>query len=145
MSEADDLIDRLTRGLGKKPFFECPICYNAVTPSQQIWCCLPPDSPPPSNLAPGVDVVDPKAVTAHYQACYTPFHYTCIRDWSRRNLEEETSRLRAIDSTDEPVWRCPGCQKRRADRIPPYRYIRRSDDDGPWELILTMLGVSVAA
>lgn len=123
VTEADDLIDRLTRGLGKSPFFECPICYNAVTPSQQIWCCLPPDSPPPSNMAPGSDVKDPKIAIAHYQACYTPFHYTCIRDWSRRNLEEETSRLRAIDSQDEPVWRCPGCQKRRPDRIPPYRYV----------------------
>ena len=121
VTEADDLIDRLTRGLGKSPFFECPICYNAVTPSQQIWCCLPPDSPPPTNLTPGIEVKDPKIAIAHYQACYTPFHYTCVRDWSRRNLEEETSRLRAIDSQDEPVWRCPGCQKRRQDRIPPYR------------------------
>lgn len=120
-SDADDLIDRLTRGLGKKPFFECPICYNAVTPAQQIWCCLPPDTPPPSDLALGVETKDPKILTAHYQACYTPFHYACVRDWSRQNLEQDAQRLRAIDSHDEPVWRCPGCQKRRPDRIPGYR------------------------
>ena len=120
-SEADDLIDRLTRGLGKRPFFECPICYNSITPSQQIWCCLPPDSPPPSPFAVGIDVIDPKVVASHYQACYTPFHYNCVKDWSRRNYEEDQARLRMIDSQEEAVWRCPGCQKRRADRIPPYR------------------------
>jgi transcriptional repressor NF-X1 len=115
------LINRLTRGLGKRPFFECPICYNSITPSQQIWCCLPPDGPPPSPFAPGIDVIDPKIVSAHYQACYTPFHYTCVRDWSRRNYEEDQTRLSMIDSSDEAVWRCPGCQKRRAESIPPYR------------------------
>lgn len=120
-TEADDLIDRLTRGLGKKPFFECPICYNSITPSQQIWCCLPPDSPPPSPFAVGIDVIDPKVISSHYQACYTPFHYSCVKDWSRRNYEEDQARLRMIDSQEEAVWRCPGCQKRRADRIPPYR------------------------
>jgi transcriptional repressor NF-X1 len=120
-SEADDLIDRLTRGLGKRPFFECPICYNSITPSHQIWCCLPPDSPPPSPFAVGIDVIDPKVVASHYQACYTPFHYNCVKDWSRRNYEEDQARLRMIDSQEEAVWRCPGCQKRRADRIPPYR------------------------
>jgi transcriptional repressor NF-X1 len=120
-SEADDLINRLTRGLGKRPYFECPICYNSITPSQQIWSCLPPDGPPPSPYAPGIDVIDPKIVSAHYQACYTPFHYTCVRDWARRNFEEDQTRLRNIDSSDEAVWRCPGCQKRRAESIPPYR------------------------
>lgn len=120
-TEADDLIDRLTRGLGKKPFFECPICYNSITPSQQIWSCLPPDSPPPSPFAVGIDVIDPKVISSHYQACYTPFHYTCVKDWSRRNYEEDQARLRMIDSQEEAVWRCPGCQKRRADRLPPYR------------------------
>jgi hypothetical protein len=120
-AEADDLIDRLTRGLGKKPFFECPICYNAITPSQQIWCCLPPDGPPPSPFAPGIDVIDPKIISTHYQACFTPFHYSCVKDWSVRNYEEDKTRLRMIDSQEEAVWRCPGCQKRRADRIPPYR------------------------
>jgi hypothetical protein len=122
-SEADDLIDRLTRGLGKRPFFECPICYNSITPSSQIWCCLPPDSPPPSPFAVGIDVIDPKVVSSHYQACYTPFHYSCVKDWSRRNYEEDQTRLRMIDSQEEAVWRCPGCQKRRADKIPPYRYV----------------------
>jgi transcriptional repressor NF-X1 len=122
-SEADDLIDRLTRGLGKRPFLECPICYNSIIPSQQIWCCLPPDSPPPSPFAVGIDVIDPKVVASHYQACYTPFHYNCVKDWSRRNYEEDQARLRMIDSQEEAVWRCPGCQKRRADRIPPYRYV----------------------
>jgi len=122
-SEADDLIDRLTRGLGKRPFFECPICYNSITPSQQIWCCLPPDSPPASPFAVGIDVIDPKVVASHYQACYTPFHYSCVKDWSRRNYEEDQTRLRNIDSQEEAVWRCPGCQKRRADSIPPYRYV----------------------
>jgi transcriptional repressor NF-X1 len=120
-AEADDLIDRLTRGLGKKPFFECPICYNAITPSQQIWCCLPPDGPPPSPFAPGIDVIDPKIISTHYQACFTPFHYSCVKDWSVRNYEEDKTRLRMIDSQEEAVWRCPGCQKRRAGRIPPYR------------------------
>lgn len=120
-AEADDLIDRLTRGLGKRPFFECPICYNSITPSQQIWCCLPPDSAPPSPFAPGIDVIDPKVISTHYQACFTPFHYSCVKDWSIRNYEEDKTRLRMIDSQEEAVWRCPGCQKRRADRIPPYR------------------------
>jgi hypothetical protein len=35
--------------------------------------------------------------------------------------------LRMIDSQEEPVWRCPGCQKRRADKIPPYRSVRLCD------------------
>ncbi|ORX35861.1 hypothetical protein BD324DRAFT_602357 [Kockovaella imperatae] len=110
--EKDDWISKLTRGLKSKPFIECPICFNAITPSQPIWACAPPDRPPePSDDNPN-----------HYTACYTPFHLNCIRDWANRSLTEEKERLIAFGKEDEEVsWRCPGCQKRRTERVGGYR------------------------
>jgi transcriptional repressor NF-X1 len=135
-AEKDDLISRLTRGLGRKPFLECPIvcpfflalfddlpsiyvalltrsalqCFNSILPSQPIWSCLPPTSPPEGDTP-----------ANYYTACYTPFHLNCLRDWANRNLVEDAERLRQAGKEDAPEWRCPGCQKRRADKVGGYK------------------------
>ncbi|ORY30230.1 hypothetical protein BCR39DRAFT_530107 [Naematelia encephala] len=119
--EKDDLVSRLTRGLKNRPFLECPICFNSITPAQQIWCCLPPEHVPDvsGESTPSPDVVfDAK----RYSSCYTPFHISCIRDWANRSLVEDTERMRNFSIEDEdPSWRCPGCQKRRTDPVGGYK------------------------
>ncbi|KAJ9097817.1 hypothetical protein QFC19_006685 [Naganishia cerealis] len=73
--EADDLTSRLIRGLTSRPFLECPICFSDLLPSQAIWSCLPTfSSTNPS--------------TADTTCCYTPFHLSCMQDWSSRSLKE---------------------------------------------------------
>ncbi|WVR04892.1 hypothetical protein IAU60_001904 [Kwoniella sp. DSM 27419] len=122
VDEPDDLVSRLTRGLRNKPLLECPICFNSITPSQSIWSCLPPDSPlEPANsftLQPN-PITGSTSTSNHYSACYTPFHLDCIRDWANRSLEEE-KKARAYNAGregEDVAWRCPGCQKRRADKV----------------------------
>ena len=134
----DDLMSRLTRGLKSSPFLECPIvrirtmstrclidamqCFNAITPSQHIWSCLPPDRPPDSTAPRFTADAGMASSSKHYSACYTPFHLACIRDWSDRSLIEEAERSRAAGRDgEESQWRCPGCQKKRAERIAVYR------------------------
>ncbi|BEI98731.1 hypothetical protein CcaverHIS631_0310300 [Cutaneotrichosporon cavernicola] len=118
--EPDDLNSRLTRGLRGKPFLECPICFNPIFSQQQTWSCLPPHSPPeyPKSLE---ENERPAFATAHYTACYTPFHINCVRDWASRSLHDDAERIRKSESKDEPSWRCPGCQKHRALKIGGYR------------------------
>ncbi|WVF69444.1 hypothetical protein IAT40_004221 [Kwoniella sp. CBS 6097] len=123
--EPDDLVSRLTRGLKSRPFLECPICFNNITPGQQIWSCLPPDhAPEPSSsitLQPN-PITGSTSTSNYYSACYTPFHLDCIKDWANRSLEEEQSRAHSAGRDGEDIaWRCPGCQKRRADRVAGYR------------------------
>nr|KIR87449.1 transcriptional repressor NF-X1 [Cryptococcus tetragattii IND107] len=122
--DSDDLVGRLTKGLRSRPFVECPICFNSITPSQAIWCCLPPDRPPEANSA----VLVPNPITgstsasSHYSACYTPFHLECIKDWAERSLQEEVGKVRdGLKEPEEVVWRCPGCQKRRSEAPKDYR------------------------
>lgn len=118
--EADDLNSRLTRGLRGKPFIECPICFNPIFSQQQTWSCLPPHAPPkfPPTME---DNERPAFIQSHYTACYTPFHIQCVRDWASRSLNEDTERIRKMELPDDPSWRCPGCQKRRQDKIGGYR------------------------
>ncbi|WVW78077.1 hypothetical protein I302_100028 [Kwoniella bestiolae CBS 10118] len=123
--EPDDLVSRLTRGLKQRPFLECPICFNSITPSQQTWSCLPPDhAPEPSSsitLQPN-PITGSTSTSNYYSACYTPFHLDCIKDWANRSLEEEEKKARNSGREGEDIaWRCPGCQKRRADRVGSYR------------------------
>ncbi|WWD21792.1 hypothetical protein CI109_106280 [Kwoniella shandongensis] len=123
--EPDDLVSRLIRGLKNRPFLECPICFNAITPSQPVWSCLPPDHPPelstPAALALN-PITGSTNSSNHYTACYTPFHIDCIRDWANRSLTEEQERARQAGREGEEIaWRCPGCQKRRPDRVGGYR------------------------
>ncbi|WWC59831.1 uncharacterized protein I303_102393 [Kwoniella dejecticola CBS 10117] len=123
--EPDDLVSRLTRGLRQRPFLECPICFNAITPSQQTWSCLPPDhAPEPSSsitLQPN-PITGSTSTSNYYSACYTPFHLECIKDWASLNLEDEEKKARVAGGDGEDIaWRCPGCQKRRADRPAGYR------------------------
>ncbi|GMK53524.1 hypothetical protein CspeluHIS016_0101100 [Cutaneotrichosporon spelunceum] len=117
--EPDGLNARLTRGLRGKPFIECPICFNPIFSQQQTWSCLPPHSPPeyPKTLE---ENERPAFSTAHYAACYTPFHINCIRDWASRSLHDDAERIRMSESKDEPSWRCPGCQKHRHPKIGGY-------------------------
>lgn len=118
--EPDDLNSRLTRGLRGKPFIECPICFNPIFSQQQTWSCLPPHSPP--EYPPTLEENErPAYAAAHYAACYTPFHITCIRDWASRSLHDDAERIRTTESKDDPSWRCPGCQKHRANKIGGYR------------------------
>ncbi|KAK4684233.1 hypothetical protein P7C73_g5958, partial [Tremellales sp. Uapishka_1] len=118
---ADDLNSRLSRGLSRKPFLECPICFNAITPSQPTWSCLPPHGPPPTP-APTLDDPNPAPNPNHYTSCYTPFHLSCIRDWANRSLAEEAEKARNAGREGEELeWRCPGCQKRRSGGIGGYR------------------------
>ncbi|WVQ98382.1 hypothetical protein IAU59_005505 [Kwoniella sp. CBS 9459] len=123
--EPDDLVSRLTRGLRNRPFLECPICFNNITPAQPIWSCLPPDRAPEASSS---ITLQPNPITGststsnYYSACYTPFHLDCIKDWANRSLEEEQSRAHSAGRDGEDIaWRCPGCQKRRADRVAGYR------------------------
>ncbi|OCF33712.1 transcriptional repressor NF-X1 [Kwoniella heveanensis BCC8398] len=123
--EPDDLVSRLTRGLKSRPFLECPICFNNITPGQPIWSCLPPDhAPEPSSsitLQPN-PITGSTSTSNYYSACYTPFHLDCIKDWADRSLEEEQKRAHSAGRDGEDIaWRCPGCQKRRADRVAGYR------------------------
>ncbi|ODO11918.1 hypothetical protein I350_00702 [Cryptococcus amylolentus CBS 6273] len=122
--ESDDLVTRLTKGLKNRPFVECPICFNSITPSQQTWCCLPPDRPPEPSSSATLHVnpiTGSTATSTHYSACYTPFHMECIRDWANRSLGEEDEKIRSgLKEPGEAQWRCPGCQKRRTD--PPGQY-----------------------
>ncbi|WWC68275.1 uncharacterized protein I206_102198 [Kwoniella pini CBS 10737] len=123
--EPDDLVSRLTRGLRQRPFLECPICFNFITPSQQTWSCLPPDhAPEPSSSL----TLQPNPITGstiasnYYSACFTPFHLECIKDWANLNLEDEEKKARNAGRDGEDIaWRCPGCQKRRGDRPAGYR------------------------
>ncbi|KAK8847697.1 hypothetical protein IAR55_005556 [Kwoniella newhampshirensis] len=123
--EPDDLVSKLTRGLKNRPFLECPICFNAITPSQPVWSCLPPDHPPEPSTSADLTlnpITGSTASSNHYSACYTPFHMDCIRDWANRSLTEEQDRARQAGREGEEIaWRCPGCQKRRADRVAGYR------------------------
>ncbi|WWC86565.1 uncharacterized protein L201_001442 [Kwoniella dendrophila CBS 6074] len=123
--EPDDLVSRLTRGLKQKPFLECPICFNFITPSQQTWSCLPPDHPPEASTSISLQpnpITGSTSTTNYYQACYTPFHLDCIKDWANRSLEDEEKKARDAGREGEDIaWRCPGCQKRRADRVAGYR------------------------
>ncbi|WWD00950.1 hypothetical protein V866_007888 [Kwoniella sp. B9012] len=123
--EPDDLASRLTRGLKQRPFLECPICFNSITPSQQTWSCLPPDHAPEASSS---ITLQPNPITGststsnYYSACYTPFHLDCIKDWANRSLEEEEKKARNAGREGEDIaWRCPGCQKRRAERVAGYR------------------------
>ncbi|KAL7419049.1 FKBP12-associated protein [Cryptotrichosporon argae] len=115
--ESDDLNARLTRGLSKRPFLECPICFNSITPNQHIWSCLPLTEPPsaPADLGPEETAAFIKAC---YVSCYTPFHLNCIRDWANRNLTESAEKM---EPGQEATWRCPGCQKRRSKKIGRYK------------------------
>lgn len=56
-----------------------------------------------------------------YSACYTPFHLNCIRDWADRSLADATDKLRGEVDDQRVEWRCPGCQKRRAERVGGYK------------------------
>ncbi|WVO13144.1 hypothetical protein L204_100756 [Cryptococcus depauperatus] len=122
-SESDNLVTRLAKGLKGRSFIECPICFSSITPSQHIWCCLPPDRPPePSSmtLEPNL-ITDSTSASSHYSACYTPFHLKCIQDWANRSLNEEHEKVMdGLKELDGVVWRCPGCQKRR--KSPPGAY-----------------------
>ncbi|WVQ71133.1 hypothetical protein IAR50_000658 [Cryptococcus sp. DSM 104548] len=117
--ESDDLVTRLTKGLKNRPFLECPICFNSITPSQQTWCCLPPDRAPEPSSSTTLHInpiTGSTSASTHYSACYTPFHLECIRDWADRSLEEEDEKIRnGLKEPGEAQWRCPGCQKRRSD------------------------------
>ncbi|WVQ85287.1 hypothetical protein IAT38_007452 [Cryptococcus sp. DSM 104549] len=123
--ESDDLVTRLTKGLKSRPFVECPICFNAITPSQPIWSCLPPDRPPEPSKSQTLDpnpITGSTAASNHYSACYTPFHLDCIRSWSDRSLQEEDERIRqGLKDGEECMWRCPGCQKKRSEPIGLYK------------------------
>lgn len=96
-------------------------CFNAIHPHQQTWSCLPPPGTPvyPKSME---EDERPAFAASLYTACYTPFHISCIRDWASRSLHDDAERLRVTENTtDEPSWRCPGCQKHRTNKIGGYR------------------------
>lgn len=106
--EEDGLVSKLVRGLGGVGgnWLECVICFSTILPQQPIWSC----SPTTSTVVPGE--------TSTNACCYTPFHLSCIKDWSSRSLLEAKEKARDRDTRiypEEPIltWRCPGCQKRR--------------------------------
>lgn len=107
--EADDLTSRLIRGLSTRPYLECPICFADLQPSQAIWSCLPTYS-----------TVSPSAGDGG--CCYTPFHLSCMQDWSSRSLKEarEKARDRPAGDATPVTWRCPGCQKHRETPVSGY-------------------------
>ncbi|WRT64459.1 uncharacterized protein IL334_001391 [Kwoniella shivajii] len=122
--EPDDLVSRLIRGLKQRPFLECPICFNSITPSQHVWSCLPPDhAPEPSSSVTSQPnpITGSTSTSNYYSACYTPFHLDCIKDWSSRSLMDEERKAVDTGKDGDIAWRCPGCQKRRADRVAGYR------------------------
>ncbi|TYJ55869.1 hypothetical protein B9479_003392 [Cryptococcus floricola] len=106
--ESDDLVTRLTKSLKNRPLVECPICFNSITPSQQTWCCLPPDRPPEPSSSATLHVnpiTGSTATSTHYSACYTPFHLECIRDWAKRSLGEEDEKIRSgLKEPGEAQW-----------------------------------------
>lgn len=108
--EADDLASRLIRGLTTRPFLECPICFSDLLPAQAIWSCLPTYS-----------TAEPMA--ADTTCCYTPFHLSCMQDWSSRSLKEAREKARDRPAGDQsPItWRCPGCQKHRETTVTNYQ------------------------
>lgn len=108
--EADDLASRLIRGLTTRPFLECPICFSDLLPSQAIWSCLPTYS----SVSPS---------SADTTCCYTPFHLSCMQDWSSRSLKEAREKARDRPAGDQsPItWRCPGCQKHRETTVTNYQ------------------------
>ncbi|KAK0473779.1 hypothetical protein IW261DRAFT_677706 [Armillaria novae-zelandiae] len=110
--QADDLTSILTRGLSTRPYTECPICFNAIRPSDPTWSCSPsiPILPPADSAEPFVP-----------QYCWTTFHLKCIRPWSEKSFNgvREAWRARGEDRGGE--WRCPGCQGRRGVLIGGYR------------------------
>lgn len=108
--EADDLASKLIRGLTMRPFLECPICFSDLLPSQAIWSCLPTYS-------------SVNATSADTTCCYTPFHLSCMQDWSSRSLKETRERARDRPAGDQsPItWRCPGCQKHRESTVTNYQ------------------------
>ncbi|GHJ84018.1 hypothetical protein NliqN6_0420 [Naganishia liquefaciens] len=108
--EADDLASKLIRGLTTRPFLECPICFSDLLPSQAIWSCLPTYSSTDST-------------SGDTTCCYTPFHLSCMQDWSSRSLKEARERARDRPPGDPaPItWRCPGCQKHRESTVTNYQ------------------------
>jgi transcriptional repressor NF-X1 len=108
--EADDLASKLIRGLTTRPFLECPICFSDLLPAQAIWSCLPTYS----SVSPG---------SADTTCCYTPFHLSCMQDWSSRSLKEarERARDRTAGEAAPITWRCPGCQKHRESTVTNYQ------------------------
>lgn len=90
-------------------------CFSNILPSQSIWSCTPTTSTP----------IPDEPLSEPAPCCYTPFHLSCIQDWSSRSLAEARQRARDRDTRvhpEEPVltWRCPGCQKRRTDEVKRY-------------------------
>lgn len=108
--QADDLTSRLIRGLSTRPYLECPICFADLQPSQAIWSCLPTYSSTSPCAGDG-------------GCCYTPFHLSCMQDWSSRSLKEAREKARDRPPEDQtPItWRCPGCQKHRETPVTNYQ------------------------
>lgn len=118
--EADDLASKLMRGLSRRPFLECPICFSALTPSQAIWSCSPTIYTAPKSSSSSSTLA---SSVADNSCCYTPFHLACIKDWSRRSLDEAREKARDRDPNQNPLpitWRCPGCQKHREGTVGGY-------------------------
>ena len=91
----------------------CYQCFSTILPQQPIWSC----SPTTSAVVPG-------EITTN-ACCFTPFHLSCIQDWSSRSLAEAKEKARDRDTRiypEEPVltWRCPGCQKKRVKEANKY-------------------------
>ncbi|KAK0192391.1 hypothetical protein F5146DRAFT_1102355 [Armillaria mellea] len=110
--QADDLTSILIRGLSTHPYTDCPICFNAIRPSDTTWSCSPfiPILPPTDSVEPFVA-----------QYCWTTFHLKCIRSWSEKSYNEVKEAWHARGEDKGGEWRCPGCQGKRGVLIGGYR------------------------
>lgn len=98
-SKANSKTPRLRRGSGLKStapdiatrtheditngIYECPICTSEVGRGSKVWSC---------------------------KTCWTVFHLTCIRKWSRNEGATLAQQQTANGDIPPPrQWRCPGC------------------------------------
>ena len=81
-STAPDIASRTHEDISKG-VYECPICTSEVHRKSKVWSC---------------------------RTCWTVFHLTCIKKWSK-NEGSAMAQQQAQDGEFPPArqWRCPGC------------------------------------
>lgn len=114
LPQGDDLTSTLIRSLSTPPFPDCLICFAPIHPAQSTWSCSP--------LIPTSIGSDDEKGTAEderrgpdtAQCCWTTFHLKCIRSWASKSVKDIADAWRARGEERQGVWRCPGCQSKRA-------------------------------
>jgi transcriptional repressor NF-X1 len=109
-----DLATTLIHGLCTPPYSECPICFNAILPTQPTWSCSP------SFVArDGKD-------DANVQCCWATFHFHCVKSWATKSIKEIVDAWRARGEERNGEWRCPACQLKRQSVPSGYWCVQKS-------------------